>query len=139
MAAPSISAQEQRRIELLIASWKGKLTWHLLVQAIELELGIKTTRQTLCTYAGIYAKYSKRKAALRGVSPDIARRVTLSDINAHDRIERLETEVKELNQTVAEQLRVIERMLANAAAIPNVDLGGLLKPRPEEIRNREKE
>lgn len=138
MASPSISSQDQRRIELLISSWKGKLTWRLLTQSVELELGIKTTRQTLCTYSGIYAKYRKRKAALRGVTEEIASKMTRSEIGTHERIERLERHVEELNGTVAEQLRFIDRILANAAAIPNLDIGELVKSRPEEIRRQPK-
>lgn len=133
MASPSISAQDQRRIELLISSWKGKLSWKSITQAVELHLGIKTTRQTLCTYTGIYAKYKKRKAALRGATEEMVTKITRSEISAQERIERLEIQIEELNGIVAEQLRFIERMLANAAAIPNVDIGELVKLRPEEI------
>lgn len=134
MAAPSITAHDQRRIEKLVSNWKGKLSWQLLVQSIELNLGIKTTRQTLYTYAGIYAKYQQRKADLRGITPDLVSSIILSDVRAQERIERLEQVVKDLETKNAQQLRLIERMLANATAIPNLDLRDLVKERTEELK-----
>ncbi|HCS28686.1 MULTISPECIES: hypothetical protein [Spongiibacter] len=138
MALPSISAQDQRRIERLISNWKGKLTWKLLAKAIELELEIKTTRQTLCTYRGIYTAYSNRKSDLRGVTPEVVASITRSDINAQERIARLEKEVRDLEEKNAQQLRMIDRIFANATAIPNLDLRDLVKERPEELNVRPK-
>ena len=134
MAAPSISAQNQRRIERLIANWKGKLTWDLLTKAIDLQLSIKTTRQTLPTYSGIYTEYLKRKADLRGVTPKFVSSITRSDITAHERIMRLEKEVSALEEKNAQQLRMIDRIFANASSIPNLDLRELVKVRPEELK-----
>jgi len=50
-----------------------------------------------------------------------------------ERIEHLEAEIKVLTRNNSEQLRMIERMLANAKSIPNLDLGALIQGRPEEI------
>ncbi len=61
MVVPKISAQQQRKIEIMLAKWVGKLTWDALVAKVELELGIKTTRQTLCTYVGINTYYKNKK------------------------------------------------------------------------------
>lgn len=134
MGSPSITAQDQRRIERLIANWKGKLSWKLLTKAIQLQLGIKTTRQTLCTYTGIYTKYKKRKADLRGVTQEVVSSITRSDITAQERIARLEKDVRDLEEKNAQQLRMIDRMLANASSIPNLDLRELVKERPEELK-----
>lgn len=134
MASPSISAQDQRRIEQLIVKWKGKLTWKLLTKAIELELDIKTTRQTLCTYTGIYTAYTNRKSQLRGVTPEVVASITRSDVSARERIARLERTVRDLEETRDEQLRMIDRIFANATSIPNLDLRDLVKERPEELR-----
>ena len=134
MGTPSITAQDQRRIERLISNWKGKLSWKLLTKAVELQLGIKTTRQTLCTYTGIYTKYKKRKADLRGVTPEVVSSITRSDVAAHDRIARLESAVNDLAEKNAQQLRMIDRMLANASSLPNHDLRDLVKARPDELQ-----
>lgn len=134
MGSPSITSQDQRRIEQLITNWKGTLSWKLLTKAVELQLGIKITRQTLCTYTGIYTKYKKRKSDLRGVTPEVVSSITRSDVTAQERIARLERDVRDLEEKNAQQLRMIDRMLANASSIPNLDLRVLVKERPEELK-----
>lgn len=134
MAAPKISAQQQRKIEVMLTKWTGKLTWDALVARVDLELGLMTTRQTLCTYAGISSCYKKRKAQLRGATPALYTKITASEVKLVERIERLEADVAVLEKNNAEQLRMIERMLANAKSIPNLDLRALIQKRPEEIQ-----
>lgn len=135
MVVPKISAQQQRKIEIMLAKWVGKLTWDALVTKVELELGIKTTRQTLCTYVGINTYYKNKKAELRGATPSLYTKITASDVKLVEQIEHLKAEVAVLKRNNAEQLRMIERMLLNANAIPNLDLYALVKKRPEEIHN----
>ena len=130
---PKISAQAQRKIEIMLTKWTGKLTWDALVIKVELELEIKTTRQTLCTYVGINTSYKNKKAQLRGVSPSLYTKITTSDVKLDKQIEHLKAEVEVLKKNTAEQLRMIERMLLNANDIPNLDLYALVKRRPEEI------
>jgi hypothetical protein len=131
---PKISAQAQRKIEIMLIKWKGKLTWDALVTKVGLELAIKTTRQTLCTYVGISTSYKNKKAQLRGVSPSLYTKITASDVKLDKQIEHLKAEVEVLKKNNAEQLRMIERMLLNANDIPNLDLYALVKKRPEEIQ-----
>ncbi|MNL01631.1 hypothetical protein D3C87_1221070 [compost metagenome] len=131
---PKISAQAQRKIEIMLIKWKGKLTWDALVTKVELELAIKTTRQTLCTYVGISTSYKNKKAQLRGISPSLYTKITASDVKLDKQIEHLKAEVEVLKKNNAEQLRMIERMLLNANDIPNLDLYALVKKRPEEIQ-----
>lgn len=132
MFTPTISAQQQRQIEVMLTKWNGKLTWEALVARVELDLGLKTTRQTLYSYAGIRACYKNRKAQLRGATPALYTKITASDVKLVERIEHLSAEIKVLERNNAEQLRMIERMLANASALPNVDLNDLIQKRPEE-------
>ena len=134
MVVPKITTQEQRKIEVILTRWTGKLTWDALVAKVHLELGIKTTRQTLCTYIGISTSYKNRKAQLRGVTPSLYTRITASDVKLVEQIEHLKAEVEVLKRNNAEQLRMIERMLLNASFIPNLDLYALVKRRPEEIQ-----
>ncbi|CAI8900648.1 Coil containing protein [Pseudomonas sp. IT-P74] len=134
MVEPKISALAQRKIEIMLIKWKGKLTWDALVTKVELELAIKTTRQTLCTYVGISTSYKNKKAQLRGVSPSLYTKITASDVKLDKQIEHLKAEVEVLKKNNAEQLRMIERMLLNANDIPNLDLYALVKKRPEEIQ-----
>ncbi|WP_433736731.1 hypothetical protein [Pseudomonas putida] len=134
MVEPKISAQAQRKIEIMLTKWTGKLTWEALVTRVELELAIKTTRQTLCTYVGIATSYKNKKALLRGASPSLYTKITASDVELVEQIEHLKAEVEVLKKNNAEQLRMIERMLLNAETIPNIDLYALVKRRPEEIQ-----
>jgi hypothetical protein len=131
---PKISAQAQRKIEIMLTKWTRKLTWEALVTRVELELSIKTTRQTLCTYVGIATSYKNKKAQLRGASPSLYTKITASDVKLVEQIEYLKAEVEVLKKNNAEQLRMIERMLLNAETFPNVDLYALVKRRPEEIQ-----
>lgn len=131
---PKISAQAQRKIEIMLTKWTGKLTWDALATRVELELAIKTTRQTLCTYVGISTSYKNKKAQLRGSSPSLYTKITASDIKLVEQVENLRAEVEVLRKNNAEQLRMIERMLLNASTIPNLDLHALVKLRPEEIQ-----
>ncbi|MNE03461.1 hypothetical protein D3C80_959640 [compost metagenome] len=131
---PKISAQAQRKIEIMLTKWTGKLTWEALVTKVELELAIKTTRQTLCTYVGISTSYKNKKAQLRGVSPSLYTKITASDVKLNEQIGHLKAEVEVLKKNNAEQLRMIERMLLNANDIPNLDLYALVKRRSEEIQ-----
>lgn len=132
MFTPKISAQLQRRIEVILTKWTGKLTWEALTTRVELDLGLKTTRQTLYSYVGIRACYKNRKAQLRGATPAIYTKITASDVQLVERIDHLTAENKVLERNNAEQLRMIERMLANARSIPNLDLNELIQKRPEE-------
>lgn len=134
MAIPKISALQQRKIEVMLTKWAGKLTWEALVAKVNIELGLETTRQTLCTYAGINSCYKKRKAQLRGATPAIYTKITASEVKLIERIEHLEAEIEVLKRNNSEQLRMIERMLANARSIPNLDLGALIQRRPEETQ-----
>lgn len=132
MFTPKISAQQQRRIEIMLTKWSGKLTWKALVARVELDLDLKTTRQTLYSYAGIRASYKNRKAQLRGATPALYTQITASGVQLVKRIEHLSAEIQVLERNNAEQLRMIERMLANASSIPNLDLNDLIQKRPEE-------
>ncbi|HGM6185917.1 TPA: hypothetical protein ACKP1T_006360, partial [Pseudomonas aeruginosa] len=72
---------------------------------------------------------------LRGATPSLYTKITASEVKLVEQIEHLKAEVAVLKRNNAEQLRMIERMLLNANAIPNLDLYALVKKRPEEIHN----
>lgn len=130
-----ISSQQQRKIEAIITRWSGSLTWDKLVKRIQLELDLKISRQSLCTYVGIYSSYKKKKSELRGAIHDGSANTSQSQVKLADQVERLKAEILVLERHNAEQLRMIERILSNASAIPNLDLYALVRKRPEEIRD----
>ncbi len=132
MASPSLSSKQQRAIETLLRKWKKKLTWELLVQTIQKEFSIKTTRQTLCTYTAIKNEYDRKKLELRGVTSQVIRNISKSDLSLLEKIEHLEAENAIQKRQLDEQLRMIERIFANASDIPSLNLNQLVKPRSEE-------
>lgn len=124
-----LTRSEQHKILALIRTWKTKFTWELLVKAIFSELEIETTRQTLQGYEGIKKEYDNKKAQFRGVTPEIVKRVTMSDVEQLKKIERLEVELAIKDETIEKQLVYIRTMLANANEIPNYDISNITKPR----------
>jgi C-terminal processing protease CtpA/Prc len=134
MASPKINAQHQRKIEMIIAKWTGKLTMNALLEKIELDLNLKVTRPTLYEYNGITNAFHKRKIQLKGVTPEIEKKITASEVDLFKQNKSLKDEIQYLENKNAEQLRMIERMLSNASEILNLDLNKLIKRRPEENR-----
>ncbi|NAW98557.1 hypothetical protein [Vibrio sp. V23_P3S9T160] len=118
MAAPSLSTQKIRKIETLIQAWKTKLTWQLLIERIEAELNIKTTRQTLNTYNSIKSAYDIKKQELRGKPTKEFIKFTKSDIDIYERINKLEAENEVLKRKVDSQLAFIRQIGFQAESNP---------------------
>lgn len=129
MADPSISTKQQRAIETMIRAWKTKLTWEKLTKAVFNDLGIKTTRQTLCTYKSIKSEYDLKKSEIRGASLNIYNTITKSDIKLIEKYERLKAENAVLQKQVDQQLTFIRTILSNLEGIPNIDLDEVVKSR----------
>lgn len=133
-ARSKVTEDIQFSIERMIRLWEGKLTWSALVQRIEIELGIKVTRQTLEDYVGIYTAYKQKKEMLRCGDNKPDRMISSSDLELADRVRRLEAELEIARKTINEQKRFLQRILQNAVEIPslkgNFDL--LISNRPED-------
>jgi len=132
MALPKITTSQQRKIEIIIRKWRTKLTWQLLVNTIEVELDLKTTRQTLTTYIGIATEFKQKKNELRSVSTEHNPDLAISEIKLLEKIRNQEANIKILEKKNNEQLRLIERIFMNARSIPNLDLKTLVAQRHEE-------
>ena len=127
-----LTRDEQHQIRALIRTWKTKFTWDLLVDAVLSKLEIKISRQALSSatlYKAINEEYHAKKAEFRGVTPEIVKRVTMSDIQQLEKIERLEATIEIKDETIEKQLVFIKIMLANAQEIPNYDISNITKPR----------
>lgn len=129
MANLSLSSKQQRQIEALIRSWSTKLTWDLLIKATKNDLEIKISRQSLHTYGGIKNEYDNAKVRLRGASPELVHKITQSDVQMAERVKRLEAEKTVMQKHLDQQLALIERMIANANELPNIDVHDLVKAR----------
>ena len=124
-----LSNKDIQRICELIISWSEKLTWLRLVNAIQDDIDIKVSRVTLASYFAIKKEYDIKKAELRG-SKVVSRETESSSItDLQKKIEKLRKVNKMLERTKTKQLVMIERIMANAREIPNLDPSQLLKQR----------
>lgn len=64
--APDLTPERIEIILSTIDSWKGKLTWELLIAAVEQAMGIAYSRFTLAEYPEIANAFTLKKEALRG-------------------------------------------------------------------------
>jgi|TARA_R110000824_G_scaffold361224_1_gene549182 hypothetical protein len=133
-AKPKITEDVQFQIERMVRLWEGKLTWNSLTQRIEIELGMKVTRQTLEDYKGIYAAYKQKKELLRGIDPKSEKMITKNDIHLSERLKRLEAEIEVKDKIINEQKKFLQRILQNAADIPSLkgNINFLIPERPED-------
>jgi SMC interacting uncharacterized protein involved in chromosome segregation len=120
MALPSVSSQQIRKIEGLLQGWTTKLTWDLLVQRIETDLGIKTTRQTLNTYMSIKTMFQDRKQALRGKPTETLLKFTKKDVDMAEQIKRLQADNDAMAKRIERQLAFITEIAAVAKINPSV-------------------
>ena len=120
MKLPSLSLKQVQRIEGVIQGWTTKLTWDLLVQRIETDLEIKTTRQTLNTYLSIKTSYQDRKQALRGKPTEALLKFTKQDVEMAEQVKRLQAENAALNKRVERQMAFIAEIAAFAKINPSV-------------------
>lgn len=64
--APALTDERIQVVLGTLDAWKGKLTWDLLIDAIEEATGISYSRFTFAEYPQIANAFSLKKAALRG-------------------------------------------------------------------------
>ena len=60
-----LTSHQVKKIEMILHHWSNKLTWEALVNKIDSDLKIQTTRQTLNTYMNIKKAFSDTKFRLR--------------------------------------------------------------------------
>jgi hypothetical protein len=124
-----LSNKNIQKICELIISWSEKLTWYRLVNAIQDDLDIKVSRVTLASYFAIKKEYDIKKTELRG-GKIVSREPESSSITElQKKIDKLRKVNEMLERTKTKQLVMIERIMANAREIPNLDPSQLLKQR----------
>ncbi|PSV91671.1 hypothetical protein CTN01_14030 [Photobacterium angustum] len=67
MALLKLTSPQVRKIERLLDSWRGKLTWQRLIDKIKSDLNVEISRQSLNTYPSIKDSYVAAKHRLKGV------------------------------------------------------------------------
>lgn len=105
-----------KQIVEILDGWTEKLTWELLIDAVELRMHNRYTRQTLHKHVRIKNAFDLRKVALVGGDGEV-RIVRSPELQkALERIARLETENKRLGSENELLLEQFARWAYNAHA-----------------------
>lgn len=107
----------------VLDGWSNKLTWELLIDAIEKRMHVRYTRQALDKHARIKIAYQLTKERISG-APTIERRKKLSDAEATALTERLARLEAENDRLKVENERLLEQFITWAY---NAHLKGLTK------------
>lgn len=67
--APDLTDERITAVVETLDDWKGKLTWELLLDAVEASIGYRYSRFTFAEYPEIANAFSLKKDALRGNLP----------------------------------------------------------------------
>lgn len=100
--SPNLSAKDVAQIVELLDGWKGRLSWPLLIQAVQARLRAKYSRTALHNHRRIQAAFTARKAApleaaLVAPTPAQTREDYIRTLK--ERIARLQRENDELLET----------------------------------------
>jgi hypothetical protein len=137
--APDLTTERINTIVEILDEWKGKLTWELLLDAVEKSTGFRYSRFTFAEYPEIANAFSFRKDVLRDTLPrdrseprDLRVRAALAQVARYKaKAERLEAE----NLLLTEQF-VIWALNAERKGV-TIDM--LNTPLPKPARDRSKE
>lgn len=136
--APDLTAERIAAILDLLDDWRGKLTWELLLDAVERETGHRYSRFTFADYPELANAFSFRKDTLRRDQPrsrgeprDERLRTAMAQASRYKaKAERLEAE----NQLLLEQFVT----WAVNAELKGVTIDMLNAPLPKPPRERSK-
>lgn len=93
--APNLSDNDIAEIASILDGWSGKLSWELLIEAIQLRKNVTYTRQALHNHERIRRAFSLRKEQLADVMTAGSRKTKQASPEIQvlfDRIDRLEAE-----------------------------------------------
>lgn len=118
-----------KQIVEILDGWSEKLTWDLLIDAIELRMHNRYTRQTLHKHERIKHAFELRKEALSD-GDEAVRAVRSPELQkALERIDRLEAEKNRLESENQRLLEQFARWAYNAHA-RELDVNFLNRPLP---------
>ena len=128
---------EIKQIVEILDGWTGKLTWELLIDAIELRMFNRYTRQSLFKHERIRHAFELRKNEIPLEGETVSRVESPQLQAALDRIARLETENRRLE---SENNRLLEQFArwAYNAHIRGLDKDFLNQPLPAVNRGQTK-
>lgn len=136
--APDLTRERIEQILETLDTWKGKLTWELLIDAFEVSSGYRYSRFTFAEYEEITTAFGLRKEALRGTLPNS--RGTPRDERVRAAIEQAEREKAKSERLKVENNLLLEQFVTWAinAERKGVTLDMLNAPLPKPERDRSK-
>lgn len=128
--ARNLHDEDIAKIVEVLDGWTGKLTWELLIDAIERRFFARYTRQALHKHTRIRDAFSHRKGAIANGGEKPRKTAASPELQlALDRLERLTGENERLK---AENTRLLEQFVrwAYNAHTRNLDEAFLSRPLP---------
>lgn len=136
--APDLTSERLQAVIEMLDSWKGKLTWDLLLDAFEKQSGIKYSRFTFLEYPQVANAFALRKESLKGTWKAASSEPRDEKVRAAlEQVERYKTKVLRLekeNQLLLEQFVT----WAHNAERKGVTMMMLNAPLPKPPRDRSK-
>ncbi len=133
--AKNLRDEDIARIVETLDGWTGKLSWELLIEAVEKRMLTRYTRQALHKHARIKDAFSQRKKHLSGSADSTQKRTGSPELLlALDRIERLKGENERL---AAENTRLLEQFATWAYNAYTRGLDEALLSRPLPVVDRQ--
>ena len=131
MSASKLNKENINKIKKMILAWEGKLTWALLIIAIRSDLDISVSRTAIVRYPAIHRVFGDQKDRLKGVVVEPIDHITAKDISD---IQNLRKELKDMTADRDQWMKdydeardLINRVIENAAMIPNLDVTALFR------------
>ncbi len=113
--AKNLGDAEIKQIAEILDGWSGKLTWELLISAIELRCYNRYTRQALHKHERIHHAFEVTKQRLNDGDPTTSKKMASPALQAAlERIARLEAENKRLESENNRLLEQFARWAYNA-------------------------
>ncbi|MBD9532784.1 hypothetical protein IB233_14250 [Comamonas sp. CMM01] len=137
--APDLTAEVLQKILDTLDDWKGKLTWDLLLDAVEKATGHRYSRFTFADYPQIANAFSLKKDSLRGVGP--RKRGEPTDERVRSALAQVERYKSKIQRLEAENQLLLEQFVTWAinAERKGVTMDMLNAPLPKPPRDRTEE
>lgn len=136
--APDLTRERIDQLLEMLDTWKGKLTWELLIDAFEASSGHRYSRFTFAEYEEITTAFVFRKHALRDILPNS--RGTPRDERVRAAIAQAERATAKAERLQVENNLLVEQFVTWAinAERKGVTLDMLNAPLPKPDRDRSK-